>query len=124
LWDDDRRKRSIAEDLFESTPDLQLNLSFQVVQEVLNNLTKGPAPRAHPDEVERILESVLLPFWRVMPSEGLYRRALDLKERYRFAFYDSLIIAAALEANCTRLYSEDLQHGQRIERLTIINPFL
>jgi predicted nucleic acid-binding protein len=34
------------------------------------------------------------------------------------------IIAAALEASCSRLYSEDLQHGQRIERLTIENPFL
>ena len=39
-------------------------------------------------------------------------------------FYDALIIATALDASCTRLYSEDLQHGQRIERLTIENPFL
>ena len=38
-------------------------------------------------------------------------------------FYDSLIVAAALEAGCTRLLSEDLQHGQQIEGLTIENPF-
>jgi predicted nucleic acid-binding protein len=39
-------------------------------------------------------------------------------------FFDSLIIAAALSAGCDRLYSEDLQHGQLIEGLTIVNPFL
>jgi predicted nucleic acid-binding protein len=54
----------------------------------------------------------------------LYQRALDIQARYHYGFYDALIIAAALDAGCTRLYSEDLQHGQRIERLTIENPFL
>jgi predicted nucleic acid-binding protein len=58
-----------------------------------------------------------------MPSTALYIRAVEVRTRYRYSFYDSLIIAAALEAGCTRLYSEDLQHGQRIERLTIVNPF-
>jgi len=66
---------------------------------------------------------VLLPLWRIMPSQALYQSALDLHARYQFSFYDSLIIAAALAAGCTRLYSEDLQHGQRIEGLTIENPF-
>jgi predicted nucleic acid-binding protein len=50
--------------------------------------------------------------------------ACDVAKRYGFSFYDSLIIAAALENNCTILYSEDLQHNQVIEqRLRIINPF-
>jgi len=43
--------------------------------------------------------------------------------RYRFSFYDSLIVAAALDAGCKTLYSEDLQQGQRIDGLTIQNPF-
>lgn len=38
--------------------------------------------------------------------------------------YDSLIVAAALEAGCTRLLTEDLQHGQRIETLIVENPFI
>ena len=58
-----------------------------------------------------------------MPTRALYQRALDLQTRYQFRFYDALIVAAALAAGCTRLYSEDLQHGQRIEGLTIVNPF-
>jgi predicted nucleic acid-binding protein len=48
---------------------------------------------------------------------------LDIAERYRFSIYDSLIVAAALRARCSMLYSEDLQHGQTIERVTIRNPF-
>ena len=45
-------------------------------------------------------------------------------ERYGYSVYDGLIIAAAVEGDCTRLYSEDLQHGQIIEGLRIENPFL
>ena len=48
---------------------------------------------------------------------------LRLAERYHFRFYDCLIIAAAITSGCGTLYSEDLRDGQRIERLTIRNPF-
>jgi predicted nucleic acid-binding protein len=50
-------------------------------------------------------------------------RALEIAERYRFSIYDAMIIAAALKAGCNTLYSEDLKDGQRIEKLTILNPF-
>ena len=51
-------------------------------------------------------------------------RCLALKKRYDFSYWDSLILAAALECGCATLYSEDMQHGQVIERtLTIRNPF-
>ena len=50
-------------------------------------------------------------------------RGLDLAERYRFSIYDGLILAAALHAGCRVLYTEDLQDGQRIDGLTIRNPF-
>jgi predicted nucleic acid-binding protein len=50
---------------------------------------------------------------------------LDIAERYGFSFYDSLIVSAALLSDCTTLYSEDMQHGQKIEnRMVIANPFL
>ena len=53
----------------------------------------------------------------------LYRHAIDIRFRYGYRFYDSMIIAAALELNCRILYTEDLQHGQKIGQLTIENPF-
>lgn len=49
----------------------------------------------------------------------------DLMERYRFSYFDSLILASALTVGCQTLYSEDMQHGQVINgQITIINPFL
>jgi len=53
-----------------------------------------------------------------------HERAVGIAERYGYRIYDSLIVASALEAKCTILYSEDMQDGQVIERhLTIRNPF-
>ncbi len=50
--------------------------------------------------------------------------ALNIRERYGFSWYDSLIVATALESNCDLLYSEDMQHGQVIDKqLRIVNPF-
>jgi len=48
---------------------------------------------------------------------------LELAERYGYSIYDSMILAAALRAGCSVLFSEDFQHGQTIDRLTIRNPF-
>jgi predicted nucleic acid-binding protein len=50
--------------------------------------------------------------------------ALKITKRYNFHIYDSLILASALENRCSILYSEDMQHGQKIESLTVQNPFL
>ena len=98
-------------------------ISFQVVQETLHVMRRKFRVIANPADTQDFLRNVLGPLWRIQPSQALYARALDLQERYQFSFYDSLIIAAALEAGCTRLLSEDLQHGQRIEGLMIENPF-
>ncbi|HEY1708655.1 MAG TPA: PIN domain-containing protein [Rhizomicrobium sp.] len=48
---------------------------------------------------------------------------LDIAERYKFSIHDSMLLAAALKAGCRIFYSEDLQHGQKIDSLTIRNPF-
>jgi predicted nucleic acid-binding protein len=61
----------------------------------------------------------------VKPVEiGTHELGLDLAERYRFSVYDALIVAAALQAGCTVLYTEDLHHDQKIGRLSIRNPFI
>ena len=52
-----------------------------------------------------------------------HTEAVSLAHTHRFSFYDSLIVASALEAGCDTLLTEDLQAGQRIEGLTIVNPF-
>jgi predicted nucleic acid-binding protein len=75
------------------------------------------------DELTEIL-SVIRAACSVKPLEiETHELGLALAERYRFSVYDSLIVAAALRAGCSVLYSEDLRHSQRIERLAIRNPF-
>jgi len=53
-----------------------------------------------------------------------HRRALSISMRYGFSIWDGLIAAAAVEAKCSKLLTEDLQHGQVVEGLRIENPFL
>ena len=56
-------------------------------------------------------------------SLELFQNALAIHVRYRSSWYDSLIVAAALEAKCHVRYTEDLQHGQRFGDLSVVNPF-
>jgi len=50
-------------------------------------------------------------------------RAVAIQARWHNGLDHRLVIAVGLSAGCTRLLSEDLQHGQRIESLTIVDPF-
>lgn len=55
----------------------------------------------------------------------IHEFGLDIAERYGYALYDGMIISAALQAGCSTLYTEDMQHGQEIEgRIKLVNPFL
>jgi predicted nucleic acid-binding protein len=76
-------------------------------------------------EVKEFLDLVSILCPKPVPiSLDTHRGALTIAEKYGYGIYDALIVAAALEAACTTLYSEDLQDGQFIERqLTIRNPF-
>jgi predicted nucleic acid-binding protein len=53
----------------------------------------------------------------------LHGRGLQVAQRYGYQIFDALVIAAALDAGSSTLYTEDMQDGQRIETLTIRNPF-
>jgi predicted nucleic acid-binding protein len=120
----DRRKHGIADRIVRSAlAEDNACISWQVAQEWLNVALRKAAVPLNTEQARACLEAVLLPLLTVMPSPALYHRALDLQARWRFGFYDSLIVAGALAAGCKRLLSEDLQHGQRIETLTVYNPF-
>ena len=53
----------------------------------------------------------------------MHEKAVDLARNYGFSFYDALIVAAAIELNCTELLTEDMQNGRVVMNLTISNPF-
>jgi predicted nucleic acid-binding protein len=125
LFDEnDQGKRRAAQILIHAAlANGSAQISFQVVQETLNVITGKLVTPVTQEDARQFLDRILSPLWKINPSRALYQRGLDMQARYRFSFYDSLIIAAALESGCKTLYSEDLQHGQVIERLTIENPF-
>jgi len=99
-------------------------VSYQVVQEFFNVALRRFAQPMAVAEAEQYLATVFRPLMAVHSSQSLYAEALRLSERYRLSWDDSLILAAAIEGQCSVLYSEDLQHGQRFETLQVENPFL
>ena len=120
----DQRKHDVAERIVrEALAAGNACISSQVVQECLN-VALRKAEVALPLEAARsYLDAVLMPLMQVTASEALFHRALDVQARWRFGFHDSLIVAGALSAGCRTLLSEDLQHGQRLDSLTVIDPF-
>ena len=99
-------------------------ISFQVIQEFLNVSTrKFKSPLSIADS-QRYLNTVLEPLCEVFSSTELYHQTLDIMDRWQYSFYDSLIISAAVKADCKIIYSEDLQHNQKIKDLSILNPFI
>lgn len=95
----------------------------QVVQEFLNvALTKFKHPMGV-TEAREYLNGVMRPLCQHFPAMPSFDHALFIREETGYAWYDSLVIAAAVEAKCTWLISEDLQHGRKIGSLTIHNPF-
>ncbi len=76
------------------------------------------------DEIADALEDVKTALDTVRPIDvETHSTAVELARAHGFSFYDALIIAAALEAECDQLLTEDLQSGRRIEGLAIVNPF-
>ncbi|UPK35375.1 PIN domain-containing protein [Bradyrhizobium sp. 186] len=76
-------------------------------------------------QIEFALQQFRVSLVDVVPiTLNTHAGALALARNHGFAFYDALIVAAAIEAGCDTLYSEDMQHGRNVGGLTIVNPFL
>ena len=121
----DPQKSAVAYSLVkDAVTDRKGIISYQVAQEFMNvALTKFKAAMSA-IELEQFHSNILEPLTKIQSSTELLIEALHTHRKYKFSWYDSLIIAAALEAECEVLYSEDMQHGMKIENLTIKNPFL
>jgi predicted nucleic acid-binding protein len=97
------------------------SLSVQVQAEFYVNATaKFKIPH---DQVVGILES-LEAYPVLAVTESVFWAALQIKNRYKLSYWDSAIIAAAVELGCQAVYSEDLNHGQSYAGVRVINPFV
>jgi predicted nucleic acid-binding protein len=95
-------------------------VSFQILQEFYVTVArKRPAAR---DEARATVRDLLA--WRPVSVDGdLLDRGWALQDRYRLSFWDALIVAAAQTASCAYLLSEDLQAGQDLDGVLVVNPF-
>lgn len=95
-------------------------LSTQVLQEYFVSATrklKVPAPVARRKMVLYARMNLC-----VIRLEDILA-AVDLHRLHQFSLWDALVLRCALAANCRRLYTEDLQSGQVVEGLEVVNPF-
>jgi predicted nucleic acid-binding protein len=117
-------KRRIAADLIRRVWDAGTGaLSTQVLQEFYVNVTaKIPSPLS-PSEARAVVSQYFV--WHVeLNTPASVIHASEIQERNRLSFWDALIVAAAARAGCAILYSEDFSHGQTLDGVRVLNPFL
>lgn len=118
LYDLDNEKKRRAKDILKGNH----CISTQVLNEFSNISIKKL--KLNHDDLSKNLKKIIEKTAVFVFNEDTILNAIDIREKYKFQYYDSLIITTALENRCTILYSEDMQHGQIIEgELKIINPF-
>jgi predicted nucleic acid-binding protein len=115
-----RRAATLIRDGLESGNGI---VSYQVVQEFFNVAFRRFAKPMSAYAAEEYLNTTFRSLLVVHSSPALFISALQIYAQHHFSWYDSLIVAAAQEAGCSILYSEDMQHGQRVGDLRIENPF-
>jgi predicted nucleic acid-binding protein len=118
LLSDDSAKADTAEALLAQGG----TVSVQVLNELASVASRKL--RLSWDEIREVLATVQATCAVEPLTLEVHTRALELIERHSLSVYDALIVAAALEAGCTTLWTEDMQHGQLIDgRLRLCNPF-
>jgi predicted nucleic acid-binding protein len=98
-------------------------ISFQVLNEYYVIVTQKLKPGM--TQIDARLDIKNMMTWHPVPvDESVMEISWTIQDQYRFSWWDSLIVAAAVKTDCSVLLTEDLQHGQQIHDLTILNPFL
>lgn len=96
----------------------------QVVREFTNVALNKFTVVADPVSLDDLYDVLFVPILADHHDDIAYlKRATYIKQRYDVSFYDALIIQSAIDLNCDTIYSEDLQHGQVIEGVKVVDPF-
>jgi predicted nucleic acid-binding protein len=118
----DPGKQEIAQNLVRKALAGDIVTSAQVLSEFAATLLHKVVPRVDPAELTVIMDA-LGPIPIVATDADMVRRAVEVQGRYGLHFYDSMIIAAAERAGCERIWSEDLNSGQKYFGISVQNPF-
>ncbi len=98
-------------------------ISVQVMQEFYVWVTTKIL-KPLPLKVAREILEYLLNWDLIINDEYITIKAINLQEKYRFSFWDSLIVQSAIQSQAHTLFSEDLSDGQIIKNVKIVNPFV
>ena len=117
----DGHKNAVARSIIVHASQTDIVLTQQVLGEYLNVVRKSdrdlqPALRETAERFERL-------FIMVPTPKSLLLHAFDRSVRYQLQYWDALIVSVCLENQVTHLLTEDLQDGQIIDGLTVLNPF-
>ncbi|OOG24916.1 VapC toxin family PIN domain ribonuclease [Thioalkalivibrio denitrificans] len=97
-------------------------LSYQVLQEYYQVVTRRLSPGMDPELARADIRDLIT--WRpVQTDDAVLEAAWSVESRYRLSWWDSLIVGAAERAGCRFLLTEDLQHGQMLSGILVLNPF-
>jgi predicted nucleic acid-binding protein len=118
LVSSDAAKAEKAEELIEAGG----TISVQVLNEI-TNVSRRKMHLSWPETRDFLTDiRSFVQVWPVTPDT--HEAGLEVGEYYGLSVYDSMIVAAALQAECDTLWSEDMQHGMLIaDRLRVVNPF-
>ena len=115
----DVRKQDIAKKAILNSA----TISIQIINETSNNLIKKFS--FSEEKIQHFIKNSYQRYEVVDVSQDVFLIASDIRLRYKYSYYDSLVISAALLSNCSVLLSEDMQHMHVINnQLTIKNPFV
>ena len=120
----DHRKREIAKELIKNSLRTHKGfISYQVIQEFINTALQRFKTPMGVEDCKTYIVDFLTPMCEIFPSIELFRDAIDVKSAAKIGFYDALIVASAIKGNAGILYTEDLNDGQKIKGVQIVNPF-
>ncbi|AFM11993.1 PIN domain-containing protein [Turneriella parva] len=95
------------------------SISTQVLQEFYVTLIRN---KVKIDEAQKIVKDYYV--WNVVPTDTkIIDEAFQIQKRYVLSFWDSLVLASAQQSHCAYVLTEDLNHGQKYGKTTVINPF-
>ncbi len=118
---DEAAKRARAISIIEGG---DLTLSVQVLQEFYVQATRATRSERIEPELALGLVQAWSRFEVVEGTLALMLRAAEMSQRHRIGYWDAAIVATASEAGCDQLLTEDLQHGQVIDGVRIVDPFV
>jgi predicted nucleic acid-binding protein len=98
-------------------------VSYQVLQEFFNVALRRFSKPMSAVDAEQYLSTTFRPLLSVNSSQAFYGEALRIGASFQLPWYNSLIVASAIEGHCEVLYSEDFQDGQQLGSITISDPF-